>query len=337
MNRLIKLVGLFLLSFLIQPQLGVAQTQTSGLTPCSIGLSLSVGIVSSNTQLNTCGSSVIVWNTGTVEAFVNWGTPSTTAAVAATSWSVPAGTSVVLNTGRAGLYLAAITSSSTTTLRLIQGNGNAVIAGGSGGGGGAGSSVLVTDIQDGAGTTVMDATNHAMKVVGIGVAQGSSTAGQTGSLVMGAVTTASPSYTTAQTNSLSLDTSGNLRIVPGNADPCQTLTATFTPISITSATTTRIIAPAASKKTYICNLFMLSAIANNIGVVEGTGGTCGAATAGVIGGTTAANGVNLAANSGFALGQGEASVIATAGTNVDFCLITSAVGPLAGIVKWVQQ
>lgn len=211
MNRLIKFVGLFLLVFLLQTQLVFAQTQTSGLTPCSTGLSLSVGVVSSNTQLNTCGSSVIVWNIGTSEAFVNWGTLSTTTATA-TGWSVPAGTSVVLNTGRAGLYLAAITSSSTTTIRLIRGNGNAVIAGGSGGGGGVGSSVLVTDIQDGAGTTVMDTTNHAMKVVGIGVAQGSTTSGQTGSLVMGAITTDPPSYTTAQTNSVSLTTTGGLRV-----------------------------------------------------------------------------------------------------------------------------
>ena len=43
------------------------------------------------------------------------------------------------------------------------------------------------------------------------VAQGSTTAGQTGGIVQGAVTTANPTYTTAQTNPLSLDTSGNLR------------------------------------------------------------------------------------------------------------------------------
>lgn len=45
-----------------------------------------------------------------------------------------------------------------------------------------------------------------------GVAQGSTTSGQTGDLIMGAVTTGSPSYTTAQTSPLSLDTSGNLRV-----------------------------------------------------------------------------------------------------------------------------
>jgi len=44
------------------------------------------------------------------------------------------------------------------------------------------------------------------------LAQGSTTSGQTGSLTLGAVTTAAPTYTTAQTNPLSLDTAGSLRI-----------------------------------------------------------------------------------------------------------------------------
>jgi hypothetical protein len=45
-----------------------------------------------------------------------------------------------------------------------------------------------------------------------GLAQGSTTSGQTGSLVFGAVTTGNPSYTTAQSSPLSLDTAGGLRI-----------------------------------------------------------------------------------------------------------------------------
>ncbi len=44
-----------------------------------------------------------------------------------------------------------------------------------------------------------------------GLAQGSTTSGQSGSMIMGAVTTANPSYTTAQTAYASLDTKGNLR------------------------------------------------------------------------------------------------------------------------------
>lgn len=44
------------------------------------------------------------------------------------------------------------------------------------------------------------------------VGQGSTTSGQSGSLMQGAVTTGSPTYTTAQTSPLSLDTAGNLRV-----------------------------------------------------------------------------------------------------------------------------
>lgn len=45
----------------------------------------------------------------------------------------------------------------------------------------------------------------------LGLAAGSTTSGQTGSLIMGAVTTAAPAYTTAQTNYVSLTTAGALR------------------------------------------------------------------------------------------------------------------------------
>ncbi len=46
----------------------------------------------------------------------------------------------------------------------------------------------------------------------LGRAQGSTTSGQTGPIVQGAVTTSAPTYTTAQTNPLSLNTSGGLRV-----------------------------------------------------------------------------------------------------------------------------
>lgn len=49
-------------------------------------------------------------------------------------------------------------------------------------------------------------------VTGLQVSIGSTTSGQKGGLMMGAVTTAAPSYTTAQTNPLSLTTAGALRV-----------------------------------------------------------------------------------------------------------------------------
>lgn len=73
-----------------------------------------------------------------------------------------------------------------------------------------------TQVVDGSGN-VIGATSNALDVnIKSGassgaVAQGSTTSGQTGSLVQGAVTTSAPTYTTAQTNPLSLTTAGALR------------------------------------------------------------------------------------------------------------------------------
>lgn len=53
----------------------------------------------------------------------------------------------------------------------------------------------------------------------VGQAQGSTTSGQSGQLVQGAVTTSSPTYTTGQTAPLSLDTTGALRITAPAASP----------------------------------------------------------------------------------------------------------------------
>jgi hypothetical protein len=72
------------------------------------------------------------------------------------------------------------------------------------------------------------------------VAQGSTTSGQTAPLVQGATTTSAPSYTTAKTNPLSLDTAGNLRVLVGNASLA--VTGTFyqatQPVSLATNTPT---------------------------------------------------------------------------------------------------
>ena len=49
-------------------------------------------------------------------------------------------------------------------------------------------------------------------VTGLQIAPATATAGQKGMLAMGAVTSAAPTYTSAQTNPLSLTTSGALRV-----------------------------------------------------------------------------------------------------------------------------
>lgn len=84
----------------------------------------------------------------------------------------------------------------------------------------AGTNVIGHVITDSGSTTAVTGTVTISGTVtanigttgGITVAQGSTTSGQSGPLVQGAVTTAAPAYSTAQTSPLSLTTAGALRI-----------------------------------------------------------------------------------------------------------------------------
>jgi hypothetical protein len=121
-------------------------------------------------------------------------------------------------------------------------------------------------------------------------------------------------------------------------DACESNAHSYATGVITSATTTRIIAPSASNKTYLCAFFMKASAADNVAVIEGTGGTCGTGTAALLGGTTTANGfVFGTAGDGVLLqAGGKVAIVQTAGTNVDTCLITSTTGPLIWSAKYVQ-
>jgi hypothetical protein len=77
------------------------------------------------------------------------------------------------------------------------------------------------------------------------LAQASTTSGQLGALVMGAVTIAAPVYTTATTNPLSIDTAGNLRVT---TTPTAALTSTVVQITSTGANQMLLAANAARKK-----------------------------------------------------------------------------------------
>lgn len=74
-------------------------------------------------------------------------------------------------------------------------------------------------------------------------AQGSTTSGQLGNLTMGAVTTAAPTYTTATTNPLSIDTAGNLRVTVSNLSNPPAVLTYFTDTAVaTGATVTHSVA-----------------------------------------------------------------------------------------------
>jgi hypothetical protein len=74
-------------------------------------------------------------------------------------------------------------------------------------------------------------------------AQGSTTSGQLGNLTMGAVTTVAPTYTTGQTDPLSLDTAGNLRVTVSNLTTPTAILTYFTDAAVaTGATVTHSVA-----------------------------------------------------------------------------------------------
>lgn len=156
------------------------------------------------------------------------------------------------------------------------------------------------------------------------------------------------SYSTGQTNPLNCDTHGNAYVNIGTAptittttaaaDPCQANAQVILPFTIPTNTTTNVLTGTSAKKIYVCYLYMQTGLANNVAVIEGTtGGTCGSSTKALVGGTTAATGLLNAANSGQAFGNGAASVLQTTVNNNDICIITSASGPLSGVMKYVLQ
>jgi hypothetical protein len=118
-------------------------------------------------------------------------------------------------------------------------------------------------------------------------------------------------------------------------DPCQTAAKSSKAINQTA--TAVVVSGTSSKKTYVCSMFIVSATAQNLNWVEGTGTTCGTSTAGVTGGTTAATGPNLAANEGWTLGNGAAFVAASATNADDLCLQQSGTGQVSGVITYAQQ
>lgn len=120
-------------------------------------------------------------------------------------------------------------------------------------------------------------------------------------------------------------------------DPCQGQTKVF--VSFNQTANTKIVTGTSSKKIYVCSISVVTATAQNVAVVEGTGTVCATGTAGVqgFGGSTAATGYNFAANGGIAIGNG-ASSIGAEGTNTDdFCLFQSSSGQVSGGMSYVVQ
>lgn len=121
---------------------------------------------------------------------------------------------------------------------------------------------------------------------------------------------------------------------------CLGAATTATPINNAgSSSNLKLVTKATSKNVYICAINIGPvASAVNVALVEGTKTTneCDTATAGMVGGATAATGWQFAANGGLTYGNGMGVIAQTASTGHDVCLLFSAGVQVSGAVTWAQ-
>lgn len=142
-------------------------------------------------------------------------------------------------------------------------------------------------------------------------AQGSTTSGQLGPLIQGAVTTLAPTYVTGQTSPLGLTTSGEVRVrltagssilgvtatVDGLSNPNNTLDvsafqmlwngstwdrgftcANTAQVSVTAGSTTQIVALSGTTVIRVCSFALSISLTGTAQFVSGTGSNCGTPT-----------------------------------------------------------
>jgi hypothetical protein len=108
----------------------------------------------------------------------------------------------------------------------------------------------------------------------------------------------------------------------------------FVNVNVSTATTTALITGVSGRHVRICGMSLVTAAANNVALISGTGATCGTGTTGMNGGTTAASGWNFAANGGLTQGNGLGTVNQTNATGDSVCIITSAATQLSGRIAY---
>jgi hypothetical protein len=108
----------------------------------------------------------------------------------------------------------------------------------------------------------------------------------------------------------------------------------FANINVSTATTTLLVTGVSGRHVRICSMNLVTAAANNVALLSGTGATCGTGTTGMSGGATASTGWNLAANSGITQGSGLGAINQTNATGDSVCIATSAATQLSGRISY---
>ena len=176
---------------------------------------------------------------------------------------------------------------------------------------------LSVDITGVAGTAAVTAAAGVQKVGVVGNANAA----------FDAANAAAPPANRLAVGGLTSGATGGLMVSPTYCD-------SFANVNIVTATTTLIVTGVSGRHVRICGISLVTAGANNVALISGTGATCGTGTTGMTGGTTAATGYNFAANGGVAHGTGIGEINRTNATGDSVCIITSAAVQLSGRLSY---
>lgn len=105
--------------------------------------------------------------------------------------------------------------------------------------------------------------------------------------------------------------------------------------AISQTADTAVITATASQYVYICSIILVAGAAEVVSIWEGTGTACGTSSAAMLGSTTEANGLSVAANGGFSAVNG-LPFLRTASTNVDVCVRQSGSNRVSGVITYAK-
>ena len=284
---------------------------------------VTIGTFPDNEPFNVAqfGGSAVATGTGTGGAGIPRVTISSDSSLAANQSANVAqfgGTNISTGTGVGGAGIPRVTISSDSSLAANQSTNLAQVAGATTqtGNGTASGSVRVSVASDSTGTTIATQSTASS----LNVRQ--DTSGATG-----AAPPARADYVGGVTSGA---TGGFVTGIP--------ICTEFVVVNVSSATTTALITGVSGRHVYICSINLVTAAANNVALISGTGATCGTSTTGLNGGTTGASGWNLAANGGLAQGSGVGAIMSTlvsgGATGDSVCIVTTASTQLSGAIGY---
>ena len=106
-------------------------------------------------------------------------------------------------------------------------------------------------------------------------------------------------------------------------------------VAISQTADTTLVSGTSSQYFYICSIILVAGAAEVVSLWEGTGTACGTGSTAILGSTTEANGLSLAANGGFTMVSG-VPFLRTATTANDICLRQSGTNRVSGVITYYK-